>query len=96
MDDTKFCHQLIITLPWVPEVFLGNFRCWPKAEATSGEARVTQPRPQGASKAREKRPGDEVAGHYKDLIETGNRARKVSGTKGIKTLTKFVIYKVLF
>ena len=31
-------------LPWVPEVFLacgGNFRCWPKAEATSGEARVT-------------------------------------------------------
>ena len=28
-------------LPWVPEVFLacgGNFRCWPKAEATSGEA----------------------------------------------------------
>ena len=31
-------------LPWVPEVFLacgGNFWCWPKAEATSGEARVT-------------------------------------------------------
>ena len=29
------------TVPWVPEVFLacgGNFRCWPKAEATSGEA----------------------------------------------------------
>ena len=28
-------------VPWVPEVFLacgGNFRCWPKAEATSGEA----------------------------------------------------------
>ena len=28
-------------LPWVREVFLaygGNFRCWPKAEATSGEA----------------------------------------------------------
>ena len=36
------------------------------------------------------------AGHYKDLIETGNRARKVSGTQGIITLTKFVIYKVLF
>ena len=42
-------------LPWVLEVFLacgGNFRCWPKAEATSG------------------------------LTETGNRARKVSGTQG--------------
>ena len=52
-------------LPWVTEVFLacgGNFRCWPKAEATSGEAFR--------------------AGHYKDLTETGNRARKVSGTQG--------------
>ena len=36
------------------------------------------------------------AGHYKDLIETRNRARKVSGTQRIITLTKFVIYKVLF
>ena len=30
-----------LNLPWVPEVFLacgGNFPCWPKAEATSGEA----------------------------------------------------------
>ena len=30
-----------LSLPWVPEVFLacgGNFPCWPKAEATSGEA----------------------------------------------------------
>ena len=25
------------------------------------------------------------AGHYKDLTETGNRARKVSGTQGIMT-----------
>ena len=25
------------------------------------------------------------AGHYKDLTETGNRARKVSGTQGIDT-----------
>ena len=49
-------------LPWVPEVFLacgGTFQCWPKAEATSGEA-----------------------GRYKDLTETGNYARKVSGTQG--------------
>ena len=30
-----------------------------------------------AAKPREKR-----AGHYKDLTETGNRARKVSGTQG--------------
>ena len=26
-----------------------------------------------------------VAGHYKDLTETGNRARKVSGTQGRNT-----------
>ena len=25
---------------------------------------------------------NERAGHYKDLTETGNRARKVSGTQG--------------
>ena len=31
-----------------------------------------------AAKPREKR-----VGHYKDLTETGNRARKVSGTQGI-------------
>ena len=32
------------SLPWLPEVFLacaGNFRCWPKAVATSGEALLT-------------------------------------------------------
>ena len=54
-------------LSWIPEVFLaygGNFRWWPKAEATSSEA----------------------ASHYKDLTETGNRARKVSGTQGNKPL----------
>ena len=52
-------EQVNTSVPWVPKVFLacgGNFRCWPKAEATSGEA--------------------------KDLTETGNRARKVSGTQG--------------
>ena len=38
----------------------------PSAEATSGEAARKTFR----------------AGHYKDLTETGNRARKVSGTQG--------------
>ena len=59
-------------IPWVPEVFLvycGNFRCWPKADTSS-------PR---AAKSREK---TYRAGHYKDLTETGNCARKVSGTQG--------------
>ena len=42
-----------------------NFWCWPKAEATSGEA---------------ERKNARVT--YKDLTETGNRARKVSGTHG--------------
>ena len=56
-------------VPWVPEVFLacgGKFRCWPKADTSSAVGR-----------SREKN-----AGHYKDLTETGNRARKVSGTQG--------------
>ena len=37
----KFNPRVYKHIPWVPEVFLacgGNFRCWPKAEATSGEA----------------------------------------------------------
>ena len=58
-----------VVVPWVPEVFLacgGNFRCWPKAGTSSAVGR-----------SREKN-----AGHYKDLTETGNRARKVSGTQG--------------
>ena len=63
-------------LPWVPEVFLacgGNFRCWPKADTSSAVGR-----------SREK---NFRAGHYKDLTETGNRARKVSGTQGT---TRFI------
>ena len=48
-----------------------NFRCWPKAEATSGEA-----------------GGKTFRGvHYKELTETGNRARKVCGTHGMSALT---------
>ena len=37
----RLCRRSPSFLPWVPEVFLacgGNFPCWPKAEATSGEA----------------------------------------------------------
>ena len=36
------------------------------------------------------------AGHYKDLTETGNRARKVSGTQGTNTHFPFVEENVLF
>ena len=65
---TNYCFRtLFFILPWVPEVFLacsGNFRCWPKADA---------------SRPKMCRP----SGHYTDLTETGNRARKVSGTQGI-------------
>ena len=69
---------LVCSVPWVPEVFLacgGNFRCWPKAEATSGEAARKTFRFSVRKAFR--------AGHYEDLTETGNRARKVSGTQGI-------------
>ena len=57
-------------IPWVPEAFLaygGNFRCWPKADISSAEATSGE---------------TFCAGHYKDLTETGNRARKVPGTQG--------------
>ena len=56
-------------LPWVPEVFLacgGNFRCRPKSNTASAVGR-----------RREKN-----VGHFQDLTETGNRARKVYGTQG--------------
>ena len=46
-------------------------------------------------------PGEQAfrAGHYKDLTETGNRARKVSGTQGtmgkngFKNLTAFLYWE---
>ena len=34
--------------------------------------------------------GNFRAGHYKDLTETGNRARNVSGTQGRTNSTKFL------
>jgi len=58
-------------LPWVSEGFLacgGNFRCWPKADTSSAVGRRHERR----------------RSHYKDLTETGNRARKVSGTQGTR------------
>ena len=58
-------------VPWVPEVFRacgGNFRCWPKADISSAVGRSHE------RQSREK--------NYKDLTETGNRARKVSATQG--------------
>ena len=51
----------------------GNFRCWPKADTSSAV---------GRSHERRSREKNFSAGHYKDLTETGNRARKVSGTQG--------------
>ena len=64
-------------VPWVPEVFLacgGNFRCWPKADTSSAVDRSHERR---------------SAGHYKNLTETGNGARKVSGTQG----KRYVVHK---
>ena len=69
-------------LPWVPEVFLvcgGTF----VRRDLSAEGRHSfgcRPKPR-AVKPREKLFAFR-AGHYKDLTETGNRARKVSGTQG--------------
>ena len=65
----------VAAIPRVPEVFLaggGNFGCWPKADTSSAVGRSHERR---------------SAGHYKDLTETGNRARKVSGTQGIAATT---------
>ena len=33
------------------------------------------------------------AGSYKDLAETGNQTRKVSGTQGRQTVIKLIYYK---
>ena len=54
-------------LPWVPEVFLA-----------CGGNLLCRPSADTSSAV-----GPSRAGHYKDLTETGNRARKVSGTQGI-------------
>ena len=70
---------------------IGFVDMWPATLDTRGFSRVRRelsllaegrhifyrrPKPR-AAKPREKR-----AGYYKDLTETGNRARKVSGTQG--------------
>ena len=55
-----------MALPWVPEVFL----------ACGGNFRCW-PKANTSSAV-----GRSREGHYKDLTETGNRARKVSGTQG--------------
>ena len=71
---SSFWPKLEFHYPGVPEVFLAcgqNFCCWPKADTPSG----CRPKPRVAN-LREK------TGHYKDLTETRNHARKVSGTQG--------------
>ena len=65
---TNYCFRtLFFILPWVPEVFL----------ACSGNFRFWPKA--DTSRPKMCRP----SGHYTDLTETGNRARKVSGTQGI-------------
>ena len=66
-------------LPWIPEVLLacgGNFRCWPKADTSSALGRSHERR------SREKNFSRRSLYLYKDLKESRNRARKVSGTQG--------------
>ena len=53
-----------------------EFRCWPKADTCSAVGRSHERR------SREKKR----VGHYKDLTETGNRARKVSGTPRVQRI----------
>ena len=70
-----------LTLPWVPEVFLaygGNFLL---AEGDTSS-------PVGRSHGGEAARNIFRAGHYKDLTETGNRARKVAGIQGTLTCDK--------
>ena len=55
-------------IPWVPEVFL----------ACGGNFRCWPKADTSSAVGR----SHERAGYYKDLTETGNRARKVSGTQG--------------
>ena len=62
-----------ITLPWVPEVFL----------ACVGNFRCWPKADTSSALGRGR------AGHYKDLTETRNRARKVSSTQGSISKTQF-------
>ena len=57
---------LAVNLPWVPEVFL----------ACGGNFRCWPKADTSSALGRSRE------GHYEDLTETGNRARKVSGTQG--------------
>ena len=69
--DQKISSIMTVTRTLGTRGFLvcdGNFQCWPKANTSSAVGR-----------SREK---NYSAVHYKDLTETGNRARKVSGTQG--------------
>ena len=45
---------------------------------------------------RRPKPRAAKPGHYKDLTETGNRARKVSGTQGIGEVGKQEILQQMF
>ena len=66
-----------------------GFSCVRREFSVSTEGRHSfdrTPKPR-AAKPREKRAFR--AGHYKDLTETGNRARKVSGTQGTANLGVF-------
>ena len=71
----------LICIPWVPEVFSRVRREFSVlAEGRHVFGRRPKPR---AAKPREK---TFRAVHCKDLTETGNRARKVSGTQGSERL----------
>ena len=59
----------------------GIFGVWPKADTSSAV---------GRSHERRSRVTIKRAGHYKDLTETGNRARNVSGTQGIRLLVRLL------
>ena len=68
-------HCFIVTssaVPWVPEVFLA-----------CGVNFRCWPKADTSSAV-----GRSHAGHYKDLTETGNRARKVSGTQGTSAVVQ--------
>ena len=97
-----FCHPFnffrvyCLTIPWVPTIGFSRVRLEFSLLAEGRHIFGRRPKLR-AAKPREKTR----AGHYKDLTETGNRARKVSGTQGSLTIVKIgdttnVLYKPRF
>ena len=78
-----FAALVLTLIPWVPEVFLARRMDFLDLNCLAI----------GSAPSKKSRSGPEVfrAGHNRDMTDTGNRARKTSGTQGITLTTQLKI-----